>query len=271
MNKFLLTSLFATIACTVFVSCGNIQPIIEVPIDDELPDITKGRVALDLISPDLADTAESVISYQFYTSTDKSYKDSVNCIVKNFVHENADMVGSELIDCTLSGAYFEKQLNNFAAVYSSEAADDMNQFGIWSLEMDTYIEEERKEFIEVFMHVWVYSGGAHGNSYSTVSLIDKNTGVSLYLEDFFSDIDALDAIADPIFRQDQGLMYDEDLSDAGFWFDEGRFHVNSNFSFNGQSITFSFNPYEIASYAAGSIDVTIPIEQIKHLLKRSID
>jgi hypothetical protein len=156
--------------------------------------------------------------------------------------------------------------------------DDLSQYeeddyfgGIWSVDISNSINESHKEYIHLALSGWSYMGGAHGNGETFDVLIDRKTGRVLRLEDFFTDISELTAIAEAIFRKDQELDADTDLGEAGFWFEDGEFLLNENFSFNGETLEFAYNPYEIAPYAAGMISLSIPRAKINHLLKRTVD
>ena len=49
--------------------------------------------------------------------------------------------------------------------------------------------------------------------------------------------------------------------------DTGELFISKNAVLNDSCITFIYNPYEIASYATGRIEVDITYEELKHILK----
>ncbi len=57
------------------------------------------------------------------------------------------------------------------------------------------------------------------------------------------------------------------LNDAGYWFDKNNFELNDNFLIKKNGLLFVFNPYEIAAYVYGAIEVFIPYKEIKDLIK----
>ena len=103
-----------------------------------------------------------------------------------------------------------------------------------------------------------------------VYLYDRNNGSLLSVEDVFSDVDELNVIGELYFRKMFDLSPNEDLGDAGFWFDNNQFSVNENFSFSNSVVTFHYNTYEIAPYANGPTDLEIPIREVKHLLLKEL-
>ena len=114
-----------------------------------------------------------------------------------------------------------------------------------------------------------YTGGAHGSHIYDLINFDLRTGDTIFLDDIFIDEyeTRLNSIAEGIFRKDNDIGADEDLSDIGYWGMDDGFHVNKNFLLTMDGIRFVFNEYEIAPYAAGTIELFIPYEKIKHLIK----
>jgi hypothetical protein len=114
-----------------------------------------------------------------------------------------------------------------------------------------------------------YTGGAHGSHIYDLINFDLSTGDTISLDDIFIDNyeDALNDIADVIFRKDNEIGADEDLTEIGYWGLENGFHVNKNFLLTMDGVCFIFNEYEIAPYAAGAIELFIPYTKITHLIK----
>jgi len=63
------------------------------------------------------------------------------------------------------------------------------------------------------------------------------------------------------------LKPDENLEEAGFWFNEGNFKLNDNFLITTDGLKFFFNSYEIGPYAIGTTELLIPFSRIKNILK----
>lgn len=257
-------------------ACGGVKPITNDPVVNETSskNITKGSVDKNLFTYNGLDTISSNISYEFYTNPSIPAEDTVNYIIKRFVNAHVSFGEYEHINTSLSKQFMVAALDSLESMYLDELSqyeEDDYFGGIWSVDISNSINESRSEYIHLVVSGWAYTGGAHGNGASYDVLVDKKTGNVLLLEDFFTDVAALTRIAEPIFRRSQEMDADVDLEEAGFWFEGGAFHLNENFAFTGESIEFTYNPYEIASYAAGTIFLSIPLADFKHLLKRKID
>jgi len=114
---------------------------------------------------------------------------------------------------------------------------------------------------------YLYEGGAHGNSSSDFLNFDLKTGQSLELNQLIADWDAFLAIAENAFREQRKLSADGSLNEeGGFWFDEDRFRLPNSAGISVEGMLFIYNPYDIASYADGSIEFTLSIDQIEQFI-----
>ena len=99
--------------------------------------------------------------------------------------------------------------------------------------------------------------------------IDLKTAKQIALSDIFIEgyEKKLNEIAEKIFRQLYEVPRRQNLESAGYWFENNRFRLNENFSLGRTGITFQFNQYEIAPYAAGAPELFIPWVKIMDLGK----
>lgn len=97
-----------------------------------------------------------------------------------------------------------------------------------------------------------YLGGAHGSTTITVLTIDRKTGRELKLEDF-------------IPKEKQGALQ-RALREGAIQKLGGKYpllhevEITDNFYLAEDGLHFIYNRYEIAPYAAGAIEVVIPLE-----------
>lgn len=132
------------------------------------------------------------------------------------------------------------------------------------------VETNENGVLCVSNSVYSYMGGAHPNSYTELKNYDLNTGKIIALKDLFVSGYApkLRAIAEKLFREQNGMGPKESLSDAGYDFGaDGKFQLNDNFSIQAGGLYFQYNSYEIAAYAMGAPAVFIPYSSLKELIK----
>lgn len=112
-----------------------------------------------------------------------------------------------------------------------------------------------------------YEGGAHGSYRVTYTNIDLNELVTLSEEDLFVP-DYFKPLTEKIVAQ---LMKSYDAPVPDSLLERGFFNVediipNNNFWLDGESIHYSYNQYEIAPYAMGVIEVSVPYSDLKDIL-----
>lgn len=112
-----------------------------------------------------------------------------------------------------------------------------------------------------------YEGGAHGSHRVTYTNIDLNRLTTLSEEDLFLP-GYYRPLTEKIVAQ---LMKDNEVTEPDSLLAKGFFTIedivpNNNFWLSESAIHYAFNQYEIAPYAMGVIDVTIPYSELADLL-----
>jgi hypothetical protein len=102
----------------------------------------------------------------------------------------------------------------------------------------------------------VYQGGAHGGYECYYLNFSLNDGHLITLGEVY-DGDPCPAMREKLLR-DNGCRTDEELMDKTQILTLGQLYATDNFLIEGDSLLFHFNPYEIAPYSAGAIEVVIP-------------
>lgn len=115
-----------------------------------------------------------------------------------------------------------------------------------------------------------YEGGAHGSHTISYMNFSKTTGKQLQLEDVFADnykepltLILLDALKNHLQVETIDELHDEgylNLIDM---------YPSKNFLLSPEGIKFYYNAYEIAPYAAGPTELTIPYKALKDILKNN--
>ena len=162
----------------------------------------------------------------------------------------------------------EKSMNDFKR-YANRSKSEFEM--TYSMSEEYSIDDSHNEFATLTEVSSSYEGGAHGMYGTGYFQFDKRTGKELTLKDFVSDIKEFNRIAEKYFKKSQGIPANVSVGSKDhsfdFWFENDQFACNDNFYFDGKSIHFMYMPYEITNYAAGTIEFSIPMNKIEHLLK----
>jgi len=109
-----------------------------------------------------------------------------------------------------------------------------------------------------------YTGGAHGMATTMFANYDLATGARLTLDDVFTPegrAELAGAIRGEIVRMKKVAAWDE-LVDNECFNPVHEVGPTENFGLTDTEITFFYNPYDIACYAAGATRVTLPLANL---------
>ena len=114
-----------------------------------------------------------------------------------------------------------------------------------------------------------FLGGAHGNTTTKLINYNRRTAQRIGLDELFirDYQQQLTAIAGKLFRIQFKIETDSLLSGSGYWFENDQFTLNSNFSIQNDGLHFVYNPYEIAPYVYGTIELLLPYHELQPILK----
>ncbi|MEY3421183.1 MAG: hypothetical protein RIR48_1472 [Bacteroidota bacterium] len=134
---------------------------------------------------------------------------------------------------------------------------------VWTIDISVDSVFQNSKVICLSVNGFTFLGGAHPNSYLTYHNFDKATGKTLMLEDIISDMEAFRKIAETEFRKNQELTENQDLEEAGYFFDNGVYSLPSQFAVTDKGLMMFYNAYEAAAYVVGQISFTIPYESLQ--------
>jgi Protein of unknown function (DUF3298)/Deacetylase PdaC len=111
-----------------------------------------------------------------------------------------------------------------------------------------------------------YSGGAHGNHGTKLMTYDIKNKKVMTLDDVFKPNykTALNAAIMRVARRYFGVKPNQSLEGSAL---VSTVEANNNYAISRKGILFNYEPYEIASYAQGEIQLFVPFEDLKNILK----
>jgi hypothetical protein len=164
---------------------------------------------------------------------------------------------------------FEVLMQNFIDEYNNFKKEFPEAQQEWEIERKAVNNFSDDNILSCTFSEYSYLGGAHPNTFLTLTNFNLKSGEIIDLPDILIDgyPDELNNIAEPIFRKEKELTVDINLTEAGFWFDDDKFSVSNNFAIGKDGLTFFYNSYEITAYAYGPTELFIPYKSIKKLIK----
>jgi hypothetical protein len=117
-----------------------------------------------------------------------------------------------------------------------------------------------------------YTGGAHGLGNTTLKVFDLKQGKVLRLKDIFKP--GYEHILQQVLEEHLRMAYDIPAGaplngEAGILFDK-HLALTKNFYVTGKGVGFIYNPYEVAPYVVGEIELYVPFSEITDILKPGV-
>jgi hypothetical protein len=197
-------------------------------------------------------------TYPQFTNVGKTLADSMNMLIqKNFGDPEKNITSPDSAQ------------QDFIAAYKAFRKKEKDYSTPWSVEKNLSVINQNPKWLTLQYDEYTFTGGAHPNSYKLYSILEKTTGRKMILTDFFdsTSIYKLMGLGETEFRSAKGINPNQSLEEAGYWFEENRFHLNNNFYLNENGITFYYNTYEVGPYVVGATEITIPANKLVKLMK----
>lgn len=158
--------------------------------------------------------------------------------------------------------------DRFIGDYESLRKDNPAYDIPWEVETASSILFQSPKLVSMKYATYSNTGGAHPNSFTTLLVLDKATGLKLDLRDFINSIPRLETIAEKHFRRARGLTPKQSLDDAGFFWGES-FALSEHFALLDSGLYFYYNNYDIAPYVLGPTEFTIPLSELDGILYKN--
>jgi hypothetical protein len=156
----------------------------------------------------------------------------------------------------------------FAADYRAVMQEMRRLSGCWELETKGDTVYSSPKTLTARFETYAYTGGAHPNSNQIFYNFDRDSGRLLNLNELVTDTTALMGIVEKEFRKQQKIAAQTNLEEEGYFLRDGKFFLPTSVGLTRQGLSFYYNPYEIAAYAVGPIEVVVPYEKLNGVLNK---
>lgn len=183
--------------------------------------------------------------------------------------ENTIKIASE----AFTSQYTESYKKTMLPLYNQDRADTTKRAWYqYHYIINSSTQKGCKGTIVYLATVDYYEGGAHGINQLITMNFESKTGRQLTLQDIFASgyEQPLKDILLKALKAKTGCSTMNALRAKGYLYSMDIF-PSENFILGEETITFVYNPYEIAPYAVGSTELIIPYSDIDKLLKNSFE
>lgn len=220
------------------------------------------------------DTLKGVLSVNMQVELPEKYKNTnILEIIKSDIVEK--IFGSEYIQYSSEDILprFANDMNNDYRANNLPFIKDESSEEIGYAYNNDYILEtfsllNDKHIFSYGVDLYVYMGGAHGITNRIYYNYNLANGTLITEADLFTN--DYQAVLSHLLKQhiiaDNATINSPEELDEIYWTE----HIapNGNFYITHETINYVFNPYEIAPYVFGNIEVNIPFTEIKEILKK---
>lgn len=174
---------------------------------------------------------------------------------------------------TFADKYTQSYITNMLPLYNQDRSDTLKrQWYEYHYIIDTNTQKGSKNSVVYLATIDYYEGGAHGINQLLTMNFDTRTGRLLTMKDIFASgyEQPLQEMLLQALMEKTGLNSLTALHEKGYLYSMDIFPAE-NFILGDETITFVYNPYEIAPYALGSTELTLPYSQLSKILNYSFE
>lgn len=207
-----------------------------------------------------------------YATEDNGHKaEIINTILEKRLLNMHDMTMQEAAD-SFANTYTRSYQSHLFPLYNQDRNDNKKiEWYNYHYIMKTSVEQGYKNAAVYHVNLDYYEGGAHGISQHLTLNFEQATGRQLMLSDIFVPgyEEKLSTILQKALREYVGVRSVDELKRQGYLYAMDMF-PSENFILGEDAITFIYNPYEIASYDKGSIELKIAYGALDDILNKTL-
>ena len=188
---------------------------------------------------------------------------NINTKIERFIVESL-YLGDDTSE--IAGASITEAMQHFVAMNRADSAEFTEIQSKYFAEVSVDELYVSNELICFQLRNYIFAGGAHGFGSVSFLNIDPATGNDLPSEKIITDKEAFSKLVEQRFRKEFDIPSEAPINSTGFWFENDTFHLPETIGFTNDTVILRYNQYEIASYAAGPIEIEIPLQQLAPFL-----
>lgn len=179
----------------------------------------------------------------------------IKILLKGYIAQSFDSIIHQKVRAEL-----QQYRKDMQGMLTTDYTPSMNYESSFRIDIDY----NKENYLVLPTTIYEFAGGAHGNYATLYACYDVLNKKRLQVGDIFkADSATLQQLIESQYRIDNHLKPNDDLTDIY----DNTLPLTDNFYFNDIGVCFAYNPYEVAPYARGIIEVLIPYEKLGKYLK----
>jgi len=185
---------------------------------------------------------------------DSEISNNINSEISKLIISKLNIGDSE----TSSSKTIEESITAFNNEYRSFVSNFPESTQPWEAQIDGEVMFKSDEVISISLTFYINTGGAHGTLQISFLNFNALTGKPIENKKLFNDLEAFKRIAKTHF--------DKTVKDKNTLFEPDNFILPANIGYTEDGLILLYNVYEIAPYSTGTIEFTIPYEEVDPVL-----
>lgn len=214
------------------------------------------RVQMTLLWPDKKDMSDE--QWSLLTDT----------IIKRYTGKDSIISVPDAVLKNASDTFFY-HYQELKKDFSAKGREGIRATFNWESDADMQILWNANNLISLAFKSYQYTGGAHGLGNTFLTVFDLKENKVLTLNDVFKPgyQSRLQSVLEDKLRKEFDIPPNASLNgDDGILFDK-QLALTKNFYLTGSGIGFIYNPYEVAPYVVGQIELYVPFSELQGILK----
>ena len=162
---------------------------------------------------------------------------------------------------------YDELMTSFIQSYEELAKKFPDDAMSWEAKIKATVDYKTDSIIDIKLHHYTFTGGAHGYEGDRSLLFNAKTGRSLEYADIFKDEKAFTAFAEKKFRAKYKVPQGKSINATGLMFENDKFALPQNIFFKENGLLLYYNAYEVAAYAEQQKEILIPYSEADAFLK----
>lgn len=165
------------------------------------------------------------------------------------------------------GKTYEEVMKAFIDSYDKLKEEYADERPGWEAKIEATVAYTSDKILNIKLHNYTFTGGAHGYDGNRSLIFDKVTGKSLEMNDILKDTVAFKVLAEKKFREKFKIPAAKPINSTGMMFMKEVFELPQTYFYTDKGLLLYYNIYEIAAYVEGPKEVLIPYSEVDQFLK----
>jgi hypothetical protein len=212
-------------------------------------------------------TCQISLNLKFVDKENGNIAEAINKSLAKELFEYDNLELKTAVDSFASN-YIHNYTTNILSIYKQDNDTTVNALYNYSYVVNSEIESGRNGCMIYVATTHSYEGGAHGTVLTRVINYDIHTGKKITEDDIFvkGHEKELNDMLRNALEDKVGAKNLKELKDKGYLLTNDIYMPDNFYLYSGK-IVFVYNPYEIAPYALGKIELTLSNGEMKKILK----